>query len=40
MLTGGNAIAPRDNEIGVANRDNVQRLLNTHALFPFTERLQ
>jgi len=29
----------RDNEIGRANRDNVQRLLSSLATYPFTERL-
>jgi len=30
---------PRDYEIGAANRDNVQRMLSSLAIFPFTERL-
>jgi hypothetical protein len=29
----------RDKEIGAANRDNVQRMLYSFAIFPFTERL-
>jgi hypothetical protein len=29
----------RENEIGAANRDNVQRMLESFAIFPFTERL-
>jgi hypothetical protein len=29
----------RDKEIGAANRDNVQRMLDSFAIFPFTERL-
>lgn len=29
----------RDKEIGAANRDNVQRMLGSFAIFPFIERL-
>jgi len=30
---------PRDNDIGITNRENVQRLLSSLAVYPFTERL-
>lgn len=30
----------RDQDIGVANRENVQRMLSSLAIYPFTERLE
>ena len=31
---------PRDNQIGAAYRENIQRLLSSLATYPFTERLE
>ena len=33
------ALDERDNAIGAANRENVQRMLASLAIYPFTERL-
>ena len=29
---------PRENAIGTANRENIQRLLSSHTVYPFLER--
>jgi hypothetical protein len=34
-----NILEKRDSEIGALNRENVQRMLESFAIFPFTERL-
>ncbi|KAI9054724.1 hypothetical protein LZ554_001875 [Drepanopeziza brunnea f. sp. 'monogermtubi'] len=39
LPTCGWSMDQRDNEIGTANRENVQRMLSSLALYPFTERL-
>ncbi|KAH8775734.1 UMTA methyltransferase [Hyaloscypha sp. PMI_1271] len=39
LPTCGWGTEPRDNEIGTTNRENIQRMLNSLAIFPFTERL-
>jgi hypothetical protein len=40
ILTSRNGVEQREHEIGVANRENIQRMLNSLAIFPFTERLK
>jgi hypothetical protein len=40
LPTCGWSMDQRDNEIGTANRENVQRMLSSLAIYPFTERLK
>lgn len=39
LHTSGWSRDARENEIGLLNRDNVQRFLSSMAIYPFTERL-